>query len=152
MHENLRNGSDEMYKPNKTKTMNTIKTLAIALGLSLAAQVNAQDIASVSLIDHPDYLGKITTTTNSEIVKVYVGNIKNERLAFTLKDEAGNVLFSRSITKKEPQAYLKMDLSALKDGNYQMLLGDSKTQVSKTLRKSSTALVTKPTTSLVALN
>lgn len=129
----------------------TIKTLAIVLGLSIANKIQAQDPA-VTLIDKPGYVAKMITIPNTNTMKVYVGNIENQRLYFSVKNSTGEILYSRNISKNEPQAYLKLNLDDLPDGVYNIEMADRNTKSVKSFRKGTEFVVTKPIGTLVALN
>ena len=129
----------------------TLKTFAIALGLGFANQVQAQE-PSATIIDTPGYIAKMITVPNTNTMKVYVGNIEKQRLTVSVKDLAGITLFSRNISKNEPQAYLRLSLDELPDGVYNVELGDKAGKTSKSFRKGSDFVVTKPIGTLVALN
>ena len=146
------------FKPNFInqniiiKTMNTtFKTFAIALGLGFANSVQAQE-PSATVIDTPGYIAKMIPVANSNTMKVYVGNIEKQKLSFAVKDQAGNTLFSRNITKNEPQAYLKLSLDELPDGVYNVEMSDKTNKTVKSFRKGTEYVVTKPIGTLVAIN
>ncbi|MES2797555.1 MAG: hypothetical protein V4683_16420 [Bacteroidota bacterium] len=129
----------------------TFKTLAIALGLSIANSVQAQE-PNVTLIDNPGYIAKVITVPNTNSMKVYVGNIENQKLSFNVKDASGALLFSRNISKNEPQAYIKLSLDELPDGIYSIEMGDKNSKTVKSFKKVAAYAVTKPIGSLVAIN
>ena len=129
----------------------TIKTIAIALGLGIANQVQAQE-PSATVIDTPGYIAKMIPVPNSNTMKVYVGNIEKQKLTVSVKDQSGIILFSRSISKNEPQAYLRLSLDELPDGVYNVELGDKAGKTMKSFRKGSDYVVAKPIGSLVAIN
>jgi hypothetical protein len=129
----------------------TLKTFAIALGLGLANSVQAQQ-PSATVIDTPGYIAKMITVPNTNTMKVYVGNIEKQKLSFSLRNEAGEVLFTRNIYKNEPQAYLRLSLDELPDGVYNVELGDKTSKATKSFRKGSDFVVTKPIGTLVAIN
>lgn len=128
----------------------TVKTIALALGISLANSVNAQE-PGVTLINNEGYIAKMISVPNTNTMKVYVGNIQSKNLSFTIKDNSGNVLFTKYINKKEPQASLKVDLSELPDGIYNVEMSDKVSKTVKSFRKGNEYLV-KPSGTLVALN
>ncbi|MES2797556.1 MAG: hypothetical protein V4683_16425 [Bacteroidota bacterium] len=130
---------------------NTIKTIAIVLGLSFANLLQAQE-AGVSTIDKPDYLAKIISVPNTNTMKVYIGNKVSQKLWFNLTDDFGNVLFTKLIQKNEPQAYLKLNMDELPDGVYHFELGAKIGKTVKSFRKEPSYAVTKPVGSLVAVN
>jgi hypothetical protein len=146
--------SESIYKPIKYfKKMNTlVKTFAIVLGLNIANQALAQQTGSVSIIDNPNYLAKMVTETNSNTMKVYVGNIANKNLTISVKDAKGNALYTKKISKKEPQAYIRLDMAQLEDGIYDVELSDIDTKEHKSFRKGAEVIVSRPVGTLVAVN
>ena len=129
----------------------TIKTLALALGLGFANSVQAQE-PNVILVDQPGYIAKMTTIPNTNTMKIYVGNIESQKLYFSVKDVSGTILFSRNISKNEPQASLKLSLEDLPDGVYNLEISDKTSKSIKSFRKGTEYIVTKPIGTLVALN
>ena len=132
--------------------MNTsIKTLILALGIGLTAQVKAQE-TNVTIVDNPGYLAKMTTSSNSNVLKVYVGNIANQKLSVTLKDVNDNLLFTKRVNRNERQASIRLRLNELPDGIYKVELSDKKSKTVKSFKKGSEVIVTRPAETLVAIN
>lgn len=129
----------------------SIKTVVMALGLGFTTQVKAQE-PNVTIIDNPGYLAKMTTTSNSNVLKVYVGNIVNQKLSLTLKDVNDNLLFSKVVDKNEPQASIRLSLNELPDGIYKVELADKNSKTVKSFKKGSEVIVTRPAETLVAIN
>ena len=129
----------------------TMKTFVMAFGVGLTMQANAQE-ANITVIDNPGYLAKMTTTSNSNVLKVYVGNILNQKLNVRLVDANGNALFKKYVSKSEPQASIKLDLDYLPDGIYSVEMSDSNSKIVKSFKKGTEVIVTRPTETLVALN
>lgn len=152
---NRTNGNHMVWLHKLSKSINTmnttIKTIALALGLGLAGTVSAQELSSETAIDHPNFLAKMITFKESNTMKVYVGNVKNESLSFVLKDDKGHTLFSRNISKKEPQAYIRLSMDELPVGIYNVELSDKTASVTKQFKKGD-LIVARPSTSLVAIN
>jgi hypothetical protein len=129
----------------------TVKSLALALGMGLATTtVKAQDAATV--IDTPNYIAKMITAPNSTQLKVLVGNLEGQKLFLTLKDAKGNALYSRTIGKNEPQAYIKLNMDELPDGIYNIVMGDKKSASTKSFKKGTEVMVSRPVETLVAVN
>ena len=128
----------------------TLKTFAIALGLSIANSVQAQE-PNATVIDTPGYIAKMIPVANTNTMKVYVGNLDAQKLSFAVKDQSGTILFSRNISKNEPQAYLRLSLDELPDGVYNVEMGDKSGKTVKSFRKGTDYVVTKPIGTLVAI-
>lgn len=128
----------------------TIKTLAIALGLGIANQVQAQQPA-VTIIDQPGYIAKMIPIENTNTMKVYVANPEAQPLHFAVKDATGAILYSRNISKKEPQAYIKLNLDELPDGVYNVVMSDKASSTSQSFRKGSEYVAARPIGNLVAI-
>ncbi len=133
--------------------MNTsVKSIAIALGLGIATtNVQAQE-SNATVIDTPGYIAKMITAPNSTQLKVLVGNLDGQKLFFTVKDANGNALYSRNIGKNEPQAYIKLKMDELPDGIYKIELADKNSANSKSFRKGTEVIVSRPSETLVAIN
>jgi hypothetical protein len=129
----------------------TLKTFAIALGLGIANTVQAQE-PNATVIDTPGYIAKMIPIANTNTMKVYVGNLDAQKLSFAVKDQSGAILFSRNISKNEPQAYLRLSLDELPDGVYNVEMGDKNSKTVKSFRKGSDYVVAKPIGTLVAIN
>ncbi len=127
----------------------TIKTIALALGLSFANSVMAQE-PGITLIDNEGYIAKVISVPNTNTMKVYVGNIKSKNLTFSLKDNSGNVLYTKYIYKDQPQANLKVSLDELPDGIYNVEMSDKVSKTVKSFRKGN-EFVMRPIGTLVAV-
>lgn len=129
----------------------TVKTIALALGLGIAQLSQAQEPA-VTIIDQGSYIAKMIPVANTNTMKVYVGNIESQKLSFMLKDVSGTVLYSRNISKNEPQAYIRLNMEELPDGVYHVELGDKDGKSVKAFKKGSDYIAAKTIGTLVALN
>jgi endonuclease III len=148
---NTRKNSININQTKINKMRTTMKTFVMAFGIGLAIQANAQE-ANITVIDNPGYLAKMTTTSNSNVLKVYVGNILGQKLSVKLMDSNGNSLFNQYVNKREPQASINLDLSELPDGIYNVEMSDSNSKTVKSFKKGTEVIVTRPTETLVALN
>lgn len=128
----------------------TFKTIALALTIGLANVSQAQEVATT--IDEKAYVAKIIPIANTNTMKVYVGNIEAQKLNVTLKDQAGIILYSRTIRKNEPQAYLRINFDQLPDGVYNVEMGNNESKTVKAFRKGSDYIAAKTIGTLVALN
>jgi hypothetical protein len=128
----------------------TIKTVAIALGLSFAAQ--AQQAPSVSEVEKDGYYAKMTILPNESKMRVLVANLENQNLWLQLKDAGKNVIFSRAIGKNVPQAHVILNMEELPVGIYTVELSNKTTSASKSFRKGEELVVTRPVETLVAVN
>ncbi len=128
----------------------TFKTIALALTIGIANVSQAQDVATT--IDEKAYVAKIIPIANTNTMKVYVGNIEAQKLNVTLKDQAGIILYSRTIRKNEPQAYLRINFDQLPDGVYNVEMGNNESKTVKAFRKGSDYIAAKTIGTLVALN
>jgi hypothetical protein len=131
----------------------TFKSVALALGLGLATTTaKAQEASFSTVIDSPAYIAKMITYPNSSQMKVMVANTEGKKLFFTVRDEKGNALYSKIISKYEPQAFIRLNMEELTNGVYKIEIGDSKTHASKTFRKGGDTVVSRPIETLVAIN
>lgn len=128
----------------------TFKTIALALTIGIANVSQAQEVATT--IDEKAYVAKIIPIANTNTMKVYVGNIEAQKLNVTLKDQAGIILYSRTIRKNEPQAYLRINFDQLPDGVYNVEMGNNESKTVKAFRKGSDYIAAKTIGTLVALN
>ena len=74
---------------------------------------------------------------------VFVDKAIGVRFLLTIKDQQGNVLYAKGVSKKEKLYTFKIDLSQVEDGVYYIETTDGKTPIRKTLRKEEIA-ITKP--------
>ena len=128
----------------------TIKTVAIALGISFAAQ--AQHELSVSEVAKEGYYAKMTIKPNESKMRILVANLENQNLWLKLLDDQKREVFSRSIGKKEPQAHVVLNMEELPKGIYTVEVSNKTSSASKAFRKGEELVVTRPVETLVAVN
>ena len=128
----------------------TIKTVAIALGLSFAAQ--AQQSTSISEVEKEGYYAKMTIQPNESKMRILVANLEGQNLWLKLKDEANHAVFTRAIGKKQTQAHVVLNMEELPAGIYTVELSNKTSSASKSFRKGAELIVTRPAETLVAVN
>jgi hypothetical protein len=132
--------------------MNTkFKNVALAIVFGMATTSLQAQEANATVVETPHYIAKMITTPNSTELKVMVGNIANEKLFLTMKDANGNALYTRKIAKNEPQAYIKLNMDQLPDGVYSVEMADKNGRSTKSFRKGTEVIVSRPIETLVAL-
>ncbi len=122
----------------------TLKSFAIALVMGNANSILAQSGISVTDLEKENYMARIITVDHSNNLNIFLEKYSDEKVFIEFVDVKGYSLYKMTVPKKHIRERFKINMDALPDGDYTLVVRDRHSKAQKTFRKETEIMIAKP--------